>query len=294
MNNLNDEQVRKIEYQKDLRIVTTDKGKYIIKKKKQDKSKIYRYLISRDFTFFPEIYEEINDGRYEVRPFIEEAQTPKDQKALDVIHLMSLLHNKTSFYQEVDSSDAKEMYENLNDSIENTRLYYMDLQNSIISEIFMPPDHYHLVRNVSQIYLALKVAKDYLDRWYEIVKNKTKKRVALIHNNLDTSHYISGIKPTFINWDYAKVDIPILDFYTFYKRECQEFDFSILYKSYVSKYPLMEEEKYLLWTLLLIPEKINFEKQIYMSTVNSYYLVLYVNKTLDLVLKEEKKYAEQK
>ena len=56
----------------------------------------------------------------------------------------------------------------------------------------------------------------------------------------------------------------------------------------------MEEEKYLLWVLLLIPEKISFENQIYISTVNSYYLVLYVNKTLDLVLKEEKKYAEQK
>ena len=85
-------------------------NKIVIKDKKNSNiDKTYRYLKSRSFDYFPEPIH--IDSRYEAYKYIEDAEEPRDQKAVDLMYLVSLLHNKTTFYREVDIDKNKKMQE---------------------------------------------------------------------------------------------------------------------------------------------------------------------------------------
>ena len=43
----------------------------------------------------------------EIYPYIEDVYEPREQKAMDMVHLLSLLHSKTTFYGEVDIDKNK-------------------------------------------------------------------------------------------------------------------------------------------------------------------------------------------
>ena len=56
-------------------------------------------------------------------------------------------------------------------------------------------------------------SKNELEKWYELVKNSHKKRLVVLHNNLDLSHFLRNSKSYLISWDKSKIDIPIFDLY---------------------------------------------------------------------------------
>ncbi|MEG0995249.1 MAG: hypothetical protein RSE91_04725, partial [Bacilli bacterium] len=204
----------KVEYKGKIKILTTDKGKFVLKEKSLlRKPQIYQYLRSREFSYFMEPYNDLENDNFELSPYIEEVETPKEQKALDLIHLMTLLHNKTTFYKDEDAASFKETYEKTKEEIEYLKYYYMDLETLLLKEEFMAMASYHLFRNISKVFYALEIASRYLEKWYSVVKDKTKKRFVLSHNNLDISHYINSDKPYFISFDHAKVESPINDLY---------------------------------------------------------------------------------
>ena len=70
---------------------------YCIKKKKKDLDKVYNYLLSRSFDYFPEILDEDNENIY--YKYINDIDEPKEQKIIDLVNLVSLLHSKTTFYK---------------------------------------------------------------------------------------------------------------------------------------------------------------------------------------------------
>ena len=73
---------------------------YVIKKKKRDLSNTYNYLLSRSFDYFPEVVKEDNEKIY--YRYINDLEEPKEQKVIDLVNLITLLHSKTTFYKEVD------------------------------------------------------------------------------------------------------------------------------------------------------------------------------------------------
>ena len=84
--------------------------KLVVKeRKKDDIERTYSYLKSRSFDYFPEPVA--LDKKYELYPYIKNSYEPKEQKAMDLIYLLSLLHSKTTFYREVDIDHNKEIYE---------------------------------------------------------------------------------------------------------------------------------------------------------------------------------------
>ena len=86
--------------------------KLVIKnKEKDDIDKYYNYLSSRSFDYFPNIIDK-ND-KYEVYSYVRDSYEPREQKAMDLMHLLSLLHSKTTFYREVDVDNNKKIYEDL-------------------------------------------------------------------------------------------------------------------------------------------------------------------------------------
>ena len=130
----------------------------------------------------------------------------------------------------------------------------------------MSPSEYLLARNISRIFIALNFCKEEIENWYELIKDKTKQRVVVLHNNLDLSHFFKMDSSYLISWDKSKIGIPIFDLYILYKRHALDFDFSEILKQYEQNYPLQKDEKKLFFILIALPPKIDFDKSIYEQT----------------------------
>lgn len=243
-------------------IVDTEKGRVVFKEKKDtlrnNVHHLYDYLNSRNFSYYPKLIDNNDRNNYDVYEYIDEVETPIEQKALDIIYLVSLLHNKTTYYKEATEDTYKEIYEEVKKELDYLYNYYTDLITIVERSIYMSPKEYLFARNISKIYSCIMFCNVELDKWLELVKDKKKQRVVTLHNNLELDHLIRSNEPYLISWDKAKKDIPIYDFYNFYQKHYLDLDFNDLFDEYNHRYPLLEEERMLLLILLSIPKKIEF------------------------------------
>ncbi len=237
-------------------IIETTSGNYVLKEKgEKDIKELYAYLSSRAFTnFAPLVDGERKD--LNVFNYIEDIETPKEQRASDLVNVVASLHNKTTYFKEVSEENYHEIFDNINDNILHLKDYYQNLILEIEKEIYMAPSHYELIRNSSKIMSALEFCKEELLNWYELVKKTNKQRVALIHNNLEIGHLLKGEQDVLISWDKAKVDSPVLDLIKFYQKNYLDTDFEVLFDKYNERYPLTNDEKKLFFVIISIPPKV--------------------------------------
>ena len=143
--------IRALSYKKNGNVVIADTnvGKITIKKNK-NKDYIFNYLYTRNFNYYPEIIEE-ND--YIVSKYIEDIDIPSEQKIVDLIDLVSLMHSKTTHYREISEDEYKKIYEDLSNNFEYLAEYYNDVISLIDEKVFMSPSEYLLARNICFIYL---------------------------------------------------------------------------------------------------------------------------------------------
>ena len=279
--------INKITIKNGVRIINND---YVIKNKKANISKTYNYLLSRSFNYFPEIIREDEDKIY--YKYIIDAEEPKEQKIIDLVIIISLLHNKTTFYKEVDLDYYKYIYENTNKNINETYNYYNNLMDNIETEIYMSPTNYLIARNISAIYSSLAYAKENIKIWYDGIEDKRKVRLVTTHNNLSLNHYLKSDKSYIISWDNAKEDMPIYDLISLYKAHYLDFEFNDIFKLYISKYPLNKDEMLLFLSLIAIPDKIKYTNSEYKTVLNVRKVIDYVYKTKALLkeyrIKQEK------
>lgn len=277
-------------------IVDTDQGKMVFKKRTgNDLGSIYRYLNARNFNYYPKIYNQDTDDSYYMSEYIEESDMPKEQKAIDLIKLIALLHNKTTFYKEVDMDYYKEIYETTNDRITYLSNYYNDINTIIDSKVYMSPSEYLLARNISKIYANLRYCKDNLEKWYKMIKDSKKQRYVTVHNNLDLDSFMKTEESYLISLEHAEISLPIYDFLTLYKRHYQELDFVDLYHIYTTNYPLRKEEQILLFLLLSIPDKIEVDQDEYQmcKQLNNLFEYIYETENLIVNTSQEKQEAHQ-
>ena len=240
-------------------IVGSNNGLFVAKEKKHRSNEdIYEYLSSRNFNYYPRIISAQNDP-FEISEYIEEISMPKEQKMMDMIELVSLLHYKTTHYKEVDIDNYKKIYEDILNNTDYLYSYYNDIITLIETHVYMSPAEYLLARNISKIFGAIEFSKRELESWYELVKNKRKQRFVVLHNNLELDHFIRNKNSYLISWDKSKIDIPIFDLYKLYKKHALEFDFESILRAYEKNYPLLEEERKLLFILISLPGKIAFD-----------------------------------
>lgn len=257
-------------------IIDTNSGKYVLKK--DNNMNLYKYLESRNFKYFPSVLEhDNNNALYE---YINEVDYDEEEKAFDLIHYVALLHSKTSYYKEIDFDEYKKIYENLSNQIDYIYNYYLDVINIIETKVYMSPSEYLIARNISKIFSCIFYCKRNIGEWYELVKDKKRKRVVTLHNNLDTSHLLKNKETYLISWSNSKVDMPIYDFVLFYRKRELDFDFVKLLEEYERIYPLLKEEKKLLLILISIPDKLTISN-------NEYNMVKKVRKFLDKIYKTE-------
>lgn len=270
---------KKITIKKDVRIIDTGIEKLVIKKREKDQSKLFAYLLSRSFDFFPKILYKTEN--YDIYEYIGDVEIPREERALDIIKLTTLLHRKTTFHKDVDEDYYKEIYENIINKIKYLENYYNDIAEIIEREEYMSPSNYLFIRNISRVFQALNYSKYNIEKWYKIIDEKKRIRVVNIHNNLSLEHYLVGDRPCFISWKYSRRDIPIYDLIKLYKRYYANLDFCELLRNYEISYPLLPEEKLLLVSLISIPERIEFDE-------SEYKLCLKIKKFYDYLNNTEK------
>ena len=259
-------------------IAEIDNKKYVIKNKSNDIEKIYDYLNSVKFEHYPKIL--IKNNKYYVYEYIDDVISPIEEKACDMINLIGLLHSKTTYYKEMDINEYKKLFEDTVQKIEDVKTYYDKLIGSIERHMFMSPSEYLIARNISKIFGALNYSKQNIIKWYNIVKSNNKKRVVRLYNNMDLNHVLRNSDLYLINWEKSINGSPILDLYNFYKMNYSISNFEQLMKQYEDKYPLEEEEKILFYTLISIPNKINF-------TFNEIINCKNIKKIVDYIYKSE-------
>lgn len=255
----------------------------VIKEKKNNNlDKTYRYLKTRSFDYFP-FPIEIND-KYEVYPFIEEEYEPREQKAMDLTYLLSLLHSKTTFYREIDINHNKEIYETILDNLNYLENYYVDLITSVENEIYMAPSSYLIARNINVIFGSIKASRRLINDWYKEIKDNKNERVVYINNNINLDHYIKGDKPYLISWNKSKIDSPIYDLFSFYNNHYLELDFNEILSYYEKNYPLKKAEKLLLFSYMAIPPKIIMNGNEYQKCIEINKIMEYMYKTNNIIM----------
>ena len=266
-------------------IANINDKKYAIKDKSNDNIKsIYEYLSSRNFDYFPKLI--VDNDKYDIYEYIEEVDNPIEQKAYDMVDLISLLHNKTTYYKEMDIDEYKEIYESVSYKINSRMNYYNNLMNMIEREMFMSPSHYLIARNISKIFGSLEYSKKNINEWYDLVKTKGKKRLVTLYNNTDLNHVIRNKDLYLLSWDKSKTGIPIYDIYNFYFKYYKVLDFKDLLKHYENRYPLLEEEKKLFNILISIPDEIDFKSNEMDNCKNVKKIIDYIYKSEVLVFEE--------
>lgn len=272
----NDLKVNKYTIKGKATIVDTPLGQFALKK--GNKSDIYKYLSSRNFDYFPKIIDADNNSI--MFEYLDDINYDQSQRAFDIVHLIALLHSKTTYYKEIDYDEYKNIYESTLDRINYIGNYYEDIIKIIESKIYMSPSEYLIARNISKIFECINYCRYELESWYELIKDKKRKRVVTLHNNLKLDNLIKNKGTYLISWENSKIDIPIYDFVNFYDEYALNFDFSILLEEYERIFPLLEEEKKLMFVLISIPKRIEFNS-------SEYNMVRDVRNFLDRIYKTE-------
>ena len=129
----------------------------------------------------------------------------------------------------------------------------------------MSPSQQLLARNITKIYDTISENKKRLDRWHDHIKAKRKERQVVLHNNLKLDHFLEADSSYLISWDKSKVGSPVFDLYKLYQNHALDFDFETLLNEYERHYPLMKDEKELLFILISQPDLINFNNTEYIN-----------------------------
>lgn len=286
MNNLinkNNLKVNKITYKSNSIIIDTPLGLFILIK---DNIKTYDYLFSRGFNYLLPIIDYDNSNilfKYE-----KNIDYDINERAFDFIRLLSLLHNKTSYYINIKKEDNKKIFDKINNYLDDIKNYYDEISSIIESKEYYSPNEYLFIRNISAIYKNIFIVKDKVINWFKKYKDNTRKRVCTLYNNYDLNNLIKTKDNIFL-FDFKKtyIDNPIYELNNFYNKYYLEFDFKDLYKSYNKVLELNDYEKELLLILNMIPPKIIIGKDINnIIDIKNKISKIYIN--LDLEKEEER------
>ncbi len=270
----------KIVLKGNVRIFNCTNGNYVIKdKKNKDIKELYKYLNSRSFTYYPKLIED-NRSDINVFEYVEDSSIDNEQKLYDLINLISLLHNKTSYYKEITNDKVKSIYEELLGRVNYMEEYFNKMIFEIEDDVFISPSLNLLLNNSSKIFESLVFLKREIEEWYRLSIDNNKMRVCLVHNNLELDHYIKNKEEYLISWDNYIIDSPIIDIVKLYKNVYLNMDFSEPLKMYMEKFPLNEQEKKLLFIMLIMPDELSLSN----NELND---VATIRKYLDYVFKTE-------
>lgn len=282
--------MNKISYLKSIKVVDDGTRKVVLKEEPLYINNIYNILNNRKFDYYLTPLERIDD--YEVYPFINKIDIPKSDKSIDLIYLISLLHNKTTSYEEISLDEIKKLYEEIVNEINSKYKYYIELQDEYEEHIIMSPSELLLMKNISKIYYMLNIARNNIELFYKEIETEQHIRKVQIHGNISLEHIIESDNKYLISWKNSRKDYPIIDLVIFYKNDYQNIEIKSLFDEYNKKYQLNKIEKYLFFSLINIPDYLIIKNDYYIDTLKVRNLIDYTEKTIRFTLEENKENQE--
>jgi len=274
-------------------IVQSSSGKFVIKKENKDLFTLFSYLESRGFFAFPTLEKKYRSDE-NVFEYIEPENIPFEQKTENLAQTVAFLHNKTVYYKESFTDKYKEIKDNIESNLYFLKSHYESIFNTFVMHEYNSPSEYLFLRNYYKIKSSIDFGLNLINSWFESVKKINRVRVCVVHNNLSTSHFIQNSKKSaLISWDNYIIDTPILDIISLYHAEALNIDFGHFLDVYLAYFPLLEEEKTLLFIMLSMPYYTTFELDEFKNSLEISKLILYIDKTEKLIrpyyFKEEEK-----
>ena len=263
-------------------ILESTSGNVVIKEKGEDIRTLYEYLQSRNFTHFPALLDDSRDG-INVFEYVPDTKMPKEQKAMDFIKVVALLHQKTTYYKDVSEDEFKKIYDKVHDNIEYLKYFYDNLYEEYYKEIYPSPSQYFLLNNFSKVYSSLLFSERELEIWYSKVRELKKYRVCQIHNHLSLDHFCKSKEECLLSWEKSTKDTPVLDLIGFYKNCYFDMNFETLFHEYLKYCPWSDEERLLFFIVISIPPKFELKGTEFELVKNIREVLDYVYKTESLV-----------
>lgn len=253
---MKDKCISKYTYLKDIRVLSYENEKILIKrKKKYDIEKIYKYLDDHNVNSYLRPFKVTEDNLY--FNYLDKRNLDNDEVAKHLVYALSDLQNKTTIYKEIDKDKLKEEYEEFNRKINYLEEYYFTLQDLVENKVYMAPSEYLFIRNVSIIYSALNYARSLVESWYKIMREKTRERYVYAHGKCELDHFITSINDYFISLEKAHLARPAEDFIHFFKKNSSDTDMISNFRLYQHRYHYKEEEYLYLLINITIPKKID-------------------------------------
>lgn len=277
---------RSIRYKNHVQIIEDKNKKIVVKKNRKKIPNLYSYLYNRNFTNFPSVLTS-NDEDYEITEYIEDINIEDAQKIEDMIYLLSILHNKTTFYKEVELETLKKIYEEMSEEYQYLFSYYQSIHTMIEEEVYMSPSHYYFILQASDIYQILIKGKEALENWYMIASQKKTLRFALNHNHLKKEHLLENQQLYFISWDLAENNFPVIDLTSLFKYNYMDVDLFTILSLYESKYKLLDYEYYFFLAKICLLIRIDFNESEETKIEEITKFLQYVQKVKDFLLKQD-------
>lgn len=273
--------INKISIKGKVKILDTDSDRLVIKKKNKDMSTLFNYLSERGIDTYPEIIDEKKD-EIEYK-YYEEIHRFNENIDEDFIKSVADIHYKTTYYKDVSRKKYKDIYNTLIDNIDYLKDYYDNYVRKSDIEIYNSPSNYLLLRNFTIINSSLYFVEKELNSWYNLVKDKTKERVTIVHNNLRKDNYLRSSKNILTGWENYMVDTPVLDIYKLYKNEYKNIDFKSIFKVYNDSFKLTKEELKLFFIMISIPKKITKSDNELDNVIETKNMLDYMYRTNDFI-----------
>ncbi len=263
------------------KILDSDGDRVVIKKKNKNMSSLFNYLSQRNLDIYPEIISENNNEiKYK---FYDEFHRFNENNDEEFIRTVADMHYKTTYYKDVSRKKYKDIYDTLMDNIDYLKEYYDDYVKKCDIEIYNSPSDYLLLRNFTIINSSLFYVEKELNSWYKLVKDKTKERVTIVHNNLRKDNYLTSDKKILTGWENYMVDTPVLDIYKLYKNEYKNMDFKSLFKVYNDTFKLTKEELKLFFIMISIPNKLEKNSNELNSVIDTKKMLDYMYRTNNFI-----------
>ena len=235
-------------------ILESTSGRIVVKEKEKDIRNLYQYLQSRGFHYFAPLIDDSREG-INIFQYVEDTPMPTEQRAMDFMKTVALLHQKTTYFKDVTEDDFKQIYDTVFSQIEYLKYFYNNLYQEYFQSIYPAPSEYLLLRNCSKILAALDFSSNELEKWYAAVKDLHKYRVCQIHNHLSLDHYRKCQEDCLLSWEQSRQDSPVLDIIKFYQTSYFDLNFEVLLQEYLRICSWSEEEKELFFFFFSLPPK---------------------------------------
>lgn len=275
--------IKSLKYVGKVIIIETEKETLVYKNDSNNYA-IYDYLKSHDFNYFPKIINNKN-AKYEITNYIKEQDINNYEKINNLVYLTSVLHQKTSFFKEIDLDELKKMYENILNEANYLMNYYHDINNYIDNNMFMSPTEYLLISNIDLFYFLLSFIIDKITVWYNYVKENKIIRYAMVHGNLSLNHILTNDNIYLISWDKAHLDMPVVDLKKIYEDNFEYIDLDNLLNQYNKLNKLDNYEYLFLLINFSLPKRIEFTDNTYLDSYNLGKYLTYLRKNAITVQK---------